>query len=150
MHTLRRLTLAACATFVLACDTNPFDRTQVPRITITPVVAAPLVTIAWTPAGANLIRVYKGTVAGQGYGPDLWWSIAATNGNSLVSGIEYASAVVPGGSTDVAAKPLVAGQAYTVEVSRQDPKGRGDGFTGTGNRYVSTQTFSLGALIPSQ
>ena len=150
MLALRRITLAAVAALALGCDTNPFDPSQVPRITITPVVAVPLVRIAWTPAGANLIRVYKGTVAGQGYGPDLWWSIAATSGNSLVSGIEYGSTAIPGGSTDVAAKPLAAGQAYTVQVSRQDPKGTGDGFTGTGNRYVSTQTFTLGAIIPAQ
>lgn len=146
---VRRCALVVAAVLAIACDVNPFDRTQVPRITVTPVIAAPLVVIAWTPTGANLVRVYKGTTAGQGYGQDLVWSIAATSGNSLMSSVEYGeSAGLVGATTDVAAKALILGQPYTVQVSRQDPKGSGDGFTSTGNRYVSTQTFTLAAVIP--
>jgi hypothetical protein len=133
---------------VMACDTNPFDATQVPKITITPVVALPLVVIAYEPQGAALIRVYRGTVAGQGYGEDLWWSVAATSGNSLPNRIEYGTTVFAGGGIDVAAKPLALGQPYTVQVSRLDPKGKGDGFTNTGNRYVSTQTFTIASITP--
>lgn len=147
---VRRFALAATAILAIACDVNPFDRTQVPRITVTPVIAAPLVVIAWTPTGANLVRVYKGTTAGQGYGEALVWSIAATSGNSLMSSVEYGtSAALVGATTDVAAKPLILGQPYTVEVSRTDPKGTGSGFTSTGNRYVSTQTFTIAALRPA-
>lgn len=141
--------LPAVVVFMSGCDVNAFDRTQVPRITVTPVVAAPLVVIAWQPAGAALVRVYRGTVAGQGYGPDLVWSIAATSGNSLVSGVEYGVAPPPGGVTDVSAQPLTPGAPYTVEVTRQDPKGSGGGFTNTRNRYVSTQTFTIAARLPA-
>jgi hypothetical protein len=145
----RVVAMLMTAAVVMACDSNPFDSSQVPKITITPVVALPLVSISYEPQGAALIRVYRGTVAGQGYGDDLWWSIAATSGNSLPNRIEYGTTVFPGGSVDVAAKPLVIGQPYTVQVSRMDPKGKGDGFTSTGNRYVNTQTFTLGSLIPA-
>ena len=37
---------------------------------------------------------------------------------------------------------LVGGQVYTAQVTRLDPKGTGDGFTNTGNRYVGTATFT--------
>ena len=67
----------ALAAVAMACDANPFDASQVPKITVTPVVALPLVLITYEPQGAALIRVYRGTAAGQGYGPDLWWSIAS-------------------------------------------------------------------------
>jgi hypothetical protein len=36
-----------------------------------------------------------------------------------------------------------------VQVSRMDPKGKGDGFTNTANRYVNTQTFQLPTSIPA-
>ncbi len=149
MHVKPRVAaVLAMSAILMACDTNPFDAAQVPRITITPVVALPLVVIAYEPQGAALIRVYKGTAAGQGYGEDLWWSVAATSGNSLPNRIEYGTTVFPGGAVDVAAKPLVLGQPYTVQVSRMDPKGKGDGFTNTGNRYVNTQTFTLASITP--
>ncbi len=146
---LQQLAMAATAALSMACDSNPFDASQVPKITITPVVALPLVAISYEPQGAALIRVYRGAQAGQGYGEDLWWSIAATSGNSLPNRIEYGTTVFAGGAVDVPAKPLAIGQSYTVQISRADPKGKGDGFTNTENRYVNSQTFTLGALIPN-
>jgi hypothetical protein len=137
------------AVALAGCDTNPFDRSQVPTITVTPVVAAPLVTIAWEPAGAALVRVYRGTATGQGYSDALVWSVAATSGNALTGPIEYGATVIPGGVVDVRAKAIVPGEPYTVEVTRADPKGKGDGFTATGNRYVATRTFTLAVLVPA-
>ena len=133
----------------LGCDVNPYDPSQVPRITITPVVAAPLVKIAWTPEGAQLLRVYRGTVA-DGVSANIVWSVSATGPNSLRSGIEYGENPPPGGNIDVPAKALILGQAYTVQISRRDPKGTGDGFTNTSNRYESVQTFTLGpGVLPN-
>jgi hypothetical protein len=132
---------------LLACDGNPFDKTQVPIITITPVIALPLVSIKWAPAGAQQVRVYKGTVA-NGQADLLMWSITGTGQNSLVSGIEYGSTNPANGVVDAAAKPLVAGQPYTVQVSRVDPKGgSAGGLTSAGARYQNTQTFTLATIV---
>jgi hypothetical protein len=134
---------------LLGCDSNPFDEAQVPQITVTPVVALPVVRFSWQPAGAQLLRVYRGPAAGDGYSDALVWSIAATGNNTLVSGLEYGDNPLQGGTTDVAAKPMIPGQAYTVQITRRDPKGKGDGFTNTANRYVNTRTFAVPASIPA-
>ena len=136
-----RLLLAiAIATLGTACDRNPFDPAQVPRVTVT-VGDGGTVTIEWQPPGAHLVRVYRGAIPGDGYTDQLMWSVAATSKNSLASGIAYG--VTPnGGATDLAARPLVAGEVYTVQVTRADPKGSGDGFTSTNNRYVGTAAFT--------
>ncbi len=144
----RTILLTASLALVAACG-NSFDKSQVPSITVTPVIALPLVRIAWTPEGAALVRVYKGTQAGSGYGDALVWSIAASGKNSLQSGVEYGTTIPVGGVTDVAAKPLTPGQPYTVEITRADPRGTGDGFTNTSNRYVGTKTFTLAATLPA-
>ena len=136
-------------TMLLGCSGGgDFDKTQVPVITVTPVVALPLVKFAWTPAGAHLVRVYKGTSAGSGPGPTLVWSISASSTNSLASGVEYGTNPPPGGTTEVPAQALVLGQPYTVQISRVDPTGADGGFTATGPRYVSTQVFTLANLVP--
>ena len=129
-------------TLVASCDVNPYDSAQEPRV-VTMAASAQKVVITWQPAGARLVRVYRGTLAGDGYSDALVWSIASTGINTLASGVEYAAPSPVGGSTDVQAKPLVVGQTYTVEVTRDDPNGRGDGFTNTRNRYVGTATFAV-------
>ncbi len=132
---------------LLACGGDAFDNSQVPVITITPVIAVPLVVIAWEPAGAQQVRVYKGTVA-NGLSELLMWSITGTGQNSLKSGIEYGTTNPVGGAVDLAAKPLVAGQPYTVQVSRVDPKGGASGgLTSAGARYQNTQTFTLVTVV---
>jgi hypothetical protein len=146
---LQRAVRAAGAlslSLVLACDSNPFDASQVPAITITPLVALPIVQFSWTPQGAQLIRVYKGAFAGDGYGPDLVWSMSSTGPNTLSSPIEYGTTSAPGAMLDIPAIALVPGQPYTVQIIRRDPKSNGsDGFTNNGNRYVATQSFRIGA-----
>ena len=143
----RSLRLVPALAVLLSCDGNAYDKTQIPLITLTPVVAAPLITIAWQPAGAQQVRVYKGTVA-NGQSDLLMWSITGTGKNSLVSGIEYGTTNPPGGGVDAAAKPLVAGQPYTVQVSRVDPKGGASGgLTSTGARYQNTQTFTMATIV---
>lgn len=137
--------LLALCFVAAACDTNPYDASQRPMVIVTPVSTSPFVEISWQPAGAQLVRVYRGTVVGDGYGESLMWSIAANGSNSLVSAVSYGDASPTGGTTDVAAKPLVRGERYTVEVTRRDPKGSGDGFTNTKNRYVGTATFTYAA-----
>jgi len=124
-----------------ACDINPYDPAQRPRVTVTQVAGGSPV-IGWEPAGAQLVRVYRGPVAGDGYGDRLVWSIAANARNGLVSGVAYGAAP-SGGTTDVEARPLVAGEIYTAQVTRHDPKASGDGFTNTANRYVGTATFTV-------
>jgi hypothetical protein len=132
---------------LLACSGDAFDETQVPIITITPVIALPLVRIAWKPDGAQQVRVYKGTVA-TGQADLVMWSITGTGQNSLVSGIEYGTTNPVNGGVDVAAKPLVAGQPYTVQVSRVDPKGGSSGgLTAAGARYQNSQTFTLATVV---
>jgi len=147
--TLPRLPRAIISLLLLlaaACDTNPFDAAQQPRVTIAPGPGASP-GIAWEPSGAQLVRVYRGAVAGDGYGDDLMWSVAAATRNGITSPVQYG--VVPsGGVTDVAPKLLVAGETYTAQVTRLDPKGSGDGFTNTGNRYVGSATFTATTTGP--
>ena len=121
------------------CDRNPYDESQRPVVNVS--TAQSSVVINWQPEGAQLVRVYRGAVAGDGYTAELVWSIAATSKNSLRSGVSYGVTSPTGGNIDFAAKPLIAGQQYTVQVTRADPKGSGDGFTNTSNRYVGTSTF---------
>ena len=127
---------------VVACDRNPYDATQQPRVTVANSNVVSSVVISWQPSGAQLVRVYRGATAGDGYTANLMWSIAASAKNSLQSGVQFGVAAPPGGTTDVLAQPLVAGVQYTVQVTRQDPKGSGDGFTNTRNRYVGTLSFT--------
>lgn len=126
----------------MGCDSNPFDATQQPVVAVTQGAVAGDVTISWQPSGAQLVRVYRGATAGDGYTESLMWSIAATTQNSLVSPVRYGVAA-SGGTTDLPPKPLAPGAVYTVQVARADPKGSGDGFTNTSNRYVSTATFTI-------
>lgn len=140
----RPVVFGITALLCVSCRINPFDSAQVPAVTVTlQSGAAPV--ISWTPAGAQLVRVYRGATAGDGYTTALVWSIAATAKNSLASGVTYGTASPPGGTIDVPSQPLVAGETYTVQVTRQDPKGSGDGFTNTRNRYVGTKTFTAPA-----
>ncbi len=145
---LRSLPISAVA-LVLACDANPFDATQVPSVTATPNVTLPVAVFSWQPAGAQIIRVYRGSTAGDGYTESLMWSVVATSMNSIASGVEYGRNPIPGATLDVASKLLVPGQVYTVQITRSDPKGSGDGFTNTNNRYVGTATFTLAASMPN-
>ncbi len=137
---ISRLAVLMVSLVVAACDRNPYDAAQVPRVTIGGSATARVV-ISWQPAGAQLVRVYRGRTAGDGYTTSLMWSITASSMNSLLSGVSYGAAAPSGGTTDVAARPLVTGETYTVQVTRQDPKGSSDGFTNTRNRYVGTLTF---------
>ncbi len=128
---------------LLACDSNPFDKAQIPVITITPVIALPLVSIAWTPVGAQMVRVYKGSVAND-QADLVVWSVTGTGLNTLVSPLEYGKTNPAGGTVDTPAKPLVLGQAYTVVVSRVDPKQASKvGITTAAARYQQSQTFTL-------
>ena len=136
-----RCAAALLVMLAAACDVNPHDPAQEPRVTVTQGAAGSPI-IAWQPAGAQLVRVYRGARAGDGYGPDLMWSIAASTKNSLASGVSYGAAPI-GGTTDVQARPLLPGATYTAQVTRQDPKASGDGFTNTANRYVGTATFTV-------
>lgn len=133
----RLFTLVLAGLALAGCDSNPFDPAQVPVVTVRG--GAPP-EIAWTPGDAQIVRVYRGTTAGDGYTPDLVWDVAAGSGsNGLTSPIRYG--VPPAGSQASAATPLVAGQPYTVWVLRDDTRGSGDGFTNTRNRYTGTATF---------
>lgn len=146
---MRRRTSVVAATFLLCgCSSDTFDMTQVPRITVTPIVAAPVVRFSWTPEGAQLIRVYRGTSAQQGISDDLMWSVTATGPNSIRSGLEYGTSAPSGGTVEVTAKPLALGQPYTVQVSRLDPAGSASVINAQ-PRYVNTQVFTINALIPN-
>jgi hypothetical protein len=133
---------AACASS--ACDANPFDPTQQPQVVVTAGSGkSSTVVISWQPAGAQLVRVYRGATAGDGYSASLMWSIAATSANSLTTGVIYGTTTPIGGQTDAPSKPLIPGEVYTVQVTRSDPKGSGDGFTNTKNSYIGTASFAL-------
>jgi hypothetical protein len=123
---------------LLGCDVNPYDATQRPVVTVTVGGAGAPLRIGWQPAGAQLVRVYAGT----GDTGTIVWSVSATGANTLVAGLAYGDSAPVGGSVDVPAQPLTAGAVYTAEVVRRDPKGSGDGFTNTSNRYVGTAQFT--------
>ena len=135
--------LPVAAALLMACDSHPYDAAQVPVITITPLVALPTVSIGWTPAGAQMVRVYKGTVAND-QADLVVWSVTGTGLNTLVSPIEYGSTNPTGGTADTPGKPLVIGQPYTVVVSRVDPANASKvGITTAAPRYQQSQTFTL-------
>ena len=90
---------------VAACDVNPYDASQQPRVSV---AASATPVISWQPEGAQLVRVYRGTTAGDGYTAALVWSIAATSSNSLRSGVSYGASAPTGGTIDVAANPISA------------------------------------------
>jgi hypothetical protein len=131
---------------VSACSGDDFDRSQVPTITITPVISLPVVVFSWTPAGAQQIQVYRGTAV-DGNSANVVWSITASSLNSIESGVEYGRNPPPGGTTIVPAQPLVRGQPYTVQVSRMDPKNAAGSVSGARYRYQNVQTFSLGTIV---
>ncbi len=147
-RSLRRAGLVASALTVLSCSGDTFDSAQVPQITVSPVIALPVVRIAWTPSGAQLVRVYRGTSAGQGLSEDLMWSVTASGPNSIASGLEYGNSMPSGGAIEYAAKPLVLGQPYTVQVSRLDPA-RKTTVLSAAPRYVNTQVFTINSLVPN-
>jgi len=130
--------LALLPVFALTgCSVNPEDLAQVPTVKVT---TRPALQFSWTPDGADLIRVYEGKTAGDGYGPTMVWSIASSTPNGLKSPVEYGTP--PKGATeDWPVKELVGGQTYTVVVHRDDPKGTGEGFTNTSNVYKGEQNF---------
>lgn len=135
-----RLWLVVAVACLAACDVNPFDPAQQPVVTVS--VADGATRIDWTPSGAQLVRVWRGAAPGDGYGEALMWSVGASDyRNSLMSPLTVG--VVPSGAQeDWPLRALVPGAVYTAEVTRRDPRGRGDGFTNTGNRYVGTATFT--------
>jgi hypothetical protein len=138
--------VVAVSVLALACNSHPFDNTQVPVVAVTASATAQP-QISFQPNGAQLVRVYRGATAGDGYTASLVWSVAATGKNTLTSPVTYGT-VPPGGSIDVAPQPLVLGETYTVQVTREDPKGTGDGFTNTRHRYVGTKTFTAAFVTP--
>ena len=124
------------------CDANPFDRAQVPIVSVEVAPGAPPV-FSWTPEGAAIVRVFRGPSAGDGYTPAFVWEVglgpgAGENGlrSPLVYGVEPPEGVEP-----FPAPPLVAGEPYTVWVFRDDPEGSGTGFSNTNNTYTGTATF---------
>jgi len=135
---LPTLLAAAVLTALPACDQNPFDRAQVPVLSVangTPPV------FSWTPAGASFFRVFRGGSTRDGLAPIVWAVLAKTpRSNGLAGPITYG--VVPATADEnVPAQALVAGQTYTAELVRHDPKGTGDGFTNTSNTYRDTVVF---------
>ena len=135
---LTRLGLAVLVIGLGGCDSNPFDQTQVPIVTVS---GGDAPVISWTPEGALLVRVYRGAEAGDGYTPDLIWDVSANDGrNGLQSPLAYGG-VPTGGEETREAGALVAGEPYTVWVLRYDEAGSGDGFTNTRRNYTGTATF---------
>jgi len=138
----------ALAIFPDACRTSdPFDASQVPRITATTNPSIPTVRFTWIPDGAQRLRVFKGSVVDTNP-VNLWWSATATGKNTMLSGIEYGATVIIGGTRDMPQKSFVRGQTYTVEISRIDPKSNDSGPTAAANaRYTNTKTFALPASV---
>ncbi len=126
----------------LGCDVNSFDQAQVPMVSVSVESGAPPV-FSWTPDGAAIVRVFRGTEAGDGYTPAFVWEVgkgAGVGENGLRSPVVYG--VVPAEGTEPFPAPLlIAGEPYTVWVFRDDPRGTGDGFANTHNTYTGTATF---------
>ena len=125
----------------VGCDVNPFDPAQVPMVSVA-VADGSAPVISWTPAGAAIVRVYRGTEAGDGYTSAFVWEVgSAVDGlNGLRSPMVYGE-VPPEGRAPFPAPALIAGEPYTVWVFRDDPEGSGSGFPNTNNTYTSTETF---------
>lgn len=132
------LCLATLALAVAGCDSNPFDAAEVPVVTVR-AGSPPL--ISWAPSGAQLVRVYRGDRAGDGYTPDLVWELQAADGQNGLRGPVAYGEVPDGAEVGRSALGLVAGETYTAWVRRYDEAGTGDGFTNTRNAYVGEASF---------
>ena len=121
---------------LIAASCNPFDRTQVPVVTVGKGLRPE---ISWVPSPAYTLTVYEGPKDGDGFGAA--WSASGSGGyaNLLNSPVTYG--VPPANSEVAAAPPLQEGKTYTVVVVRKDEKGTGEGFSNTRNRYAGTLTF---------
>lgn len=137
--------IIAVGALLLLGACNPFDSSQVPVISVSKGLRP---AISWTPAAAYELRVYAGdkdgdrsdVIAKQGLVMPVWYA-SGPGGylNALHSPVTYG--VPPAGSEVAGAPPLVAGETYTVTVTRKDEKGGGEGFSNTRNRYVGMLTF---------
>jgi hypothetical protein len=132
------LVLCLSAIIAAGCDVNPDDPAQIPIIEVRTEGA---VQFHWTPEGAAEISVYRGSVATEPYSEQhVWRLIADGNANIIRSPITYGIATT-GSTANRGPVALVPGETYLVEIRREDPKGSGDGFTNTRNRYVGTKSF---------
>ncbi len=123
-----------------SCRINPYDSSQEPKVKVGPGVTP---TISWTPEYVADVIVLEGESAGNGgFGPPRMWSLSTGMENKIKSPVTYG--VVPGylGDYHNNVKPLEKGKTYTIWVRRMDPKGSGDGFTNTRNKYEGTITFT--------
>ncbi|MCB9235879.1 MAG: hypothetical protein H6581_29795 [Bacteroidia bacterium] len=117
---------------------HPFDKSQVPQITVQPGLVP---VFSFSPETAFRIRVFKGDKDLDTYGDELMWELTGVGAeNSLQSPITYG--IGPEDyHQDRPAKPLQAGETYTVVIMRMDPKASGDGFTRRSNDYRASATF---------
>ncbi len=121
------------------------DGTSNLPLTILPVTQDPafsLLLFIWIPDEAQAVRVYRGRTAGNGtLSPDIMWAVTGTTRNGITGGIDYAG--TQGGSvrTEVAAKPLLPGSTYTLEVIRLDPRIRDTLNTSGGSLQRATRAF---------
>ncbi|WP_412070161.1 hypothetical protein [Rubrivirga sp. IMCC43871] len=136
---MRRLSLLALLLALAACDVNPFDESQQPTVRVDVTGEAPV--FSWLPAGAQSLRVYEGANTGDAGSDVMVWGVSAVDGANGLRGPVTYSVVPSGGELYIPARPLVAGQPYTVVVRRDDPRGTGDGFTNTRNEYADAETF---------
>ncbi len=134
-----RCALLLVLVLLASCDVNPFDDAEQPRVRVDVLDGVPV--FSWTPQGARSLDVFEGAGVTDALDGARVWSVTAADGeNGMRSPVSYG--VVPdGGVAGVAAQPLVAGRPYTVYVHRDDPRGTGDGFTNTNNRYADAKTF---------
>ncbi|HLA64858.1 MAG TPA: hypothetical protein VK610_10555 [Rhodothermales bacterium] len=130
---------------------NPYDRTQVPRVTVDLPPGAPP-QFRWTPADAEWVEVRDAsgrTVWRVREGGGMHGVLPVTSPVAYGAGFPHDQPPPPDGSVIVMTtppEPLRPGATYTVIVHRRDERAAasGGGFTGLRpNVYEGTATFTV-------
>ena len=120
--------------FSVGCGIHPFDKSQVPIISID-ISTGQNPVISWTPDNAYQIGIYKGVEIDNGSIREIW-NIGKQTGyeNKVKSPVTVTT-------------PLEIGETYSVYVQRKDTKGKGDGFSNTRHRYIGKKTFIVTDMV---
>jgi hypothetical protein len=140
---LLAVTVCSCSSAAIV-DPDDDGSSNIP-LTILPVTQDPafsFLLFIWIPEEAQSVRVYRGNTAGNGpQSPDIMWAVTGTSRNGISAAIDYGGS--QGGSlrTEVAARPLLPGTTYTLEVIRLDPRIRDTLNTTSGSQQRATRAF---------
>jgi len=126
-----------------ACSGVPYDPQQVPQLQVTAQLP-PL--LQWSPGDAQVLQIYAGDQVRARELP--LWQLNAQFGNGLRSPVRYGE--VPATAQVLMSAPtLVAGEAYTLVIRRQDSQAQAEDAQQVLDRYETRLPFIAGEATRS-